>query len=112
MSERDPHILIDDMNIAMERIGRYCEGMTREQFLADDRTVDAVVRNIEIIGEAARQMPSDFISRHASLPWHQMAGMRNRIVHDYSGIDIEIIWQIVVESLPLLRMQLDALRNQ
>lgn len=108
MSKRDPALLIEDICVAMDKIARYTAGMERPAFLADEKTADAVVRNLEIIGEAAKQVPEDFKARHASVPWAQMAGLRNRIVHDYAGIDLELIWEIVGHSLPPLREQLKA----
>ena len=72
-------------------------------------TIDAVVRNLEVLGEAARQMPEDFVAKHPEVPWRTIAGLRNRIVHDYFGLDLEIIWQIISQDLPPLKAQLDAL---
>lgn len=109
MSKRDAALLIEDMCVAMDKIARYTAGMERAAFLADEKTVDAVVRNLEIIGEAAKQMPEEFKALHAAVPWTQMAGLRNRIVHDYTGIDLELIWDIVQRSLPALRVQLNGL---
>lgn len=88
---------------------RHTADMERAASLADEKTVDAVVRNVEIIGEAAKQMPEDFKARHTAVPWTQMAGLRNRIVHDYAGIDRELIWDIVQHALPALRVQLNEL---
>jgi uncharacterized protein with HEPN domain len=109
MSKRKPEVLVADMRGAMDRIERYVVGMDHDAFLADDKTVDAVVRNLEIIGEASRKMPDDFKTRHPSVPWAQMAGLRNRVVHDYTGVDLEIVWEIVKTSLPELRKQLDSM---
>ena len=109
MSKRDATLLIEDMRGAMDKIARYTAGMERAVFVADEKTVDAVVRNLEIIGEASKQMPEDFKALHAAVPWAQMAGLRNRIVHDYAGIDLELIWEIAQHSLPRLRVQLDGL---
>ncbi|MGI8602093.1 MAG: HepT-like ribonuclease domain-containing protein [Verrucomicrobiales bacterium] len=109
MSKRDPALLLEDMRAALEKIARYTAGMQRAAFLADEKTVDAVVRNLEIIGEASKQVPEEFKALHPALPWSQMAGLRNRIVHDYAGIDLELIWDIVGNSLPALRGQLDGL---
>ena len=109
MSKRDAALLIEDMCAAMDKIARYTAGMERAAFLADEKTVDAVVRNVEIIGEASKQVPEDFKAQHAAVPWAQMAGLRNRIVHDYAAIDLELIWDIVQHSLPALRRQLDGL---
>jgi uncharacterized protein with HEPN domain len=92
MPERDPDLLIEDMRTAIHRIKRYTSGMDQATFQNDEKTVDAVVRNLEVIGEASRRVPAKFASRHAGVPWPQLAGLRNRIVHDYFGLDLEIIW--------------------
>ncbi len=76
--------------------------MTLEAFRADDKTVDAVVRNLGIIGEAARHVPSDIQERYPHLPWAQMRGMRNVVVHEYSSVSTRIIWQTVTKNLPPL----------
>ena len=106
MSKRDSQILLDDMRAAMGKIARYVAGMSRAEFLEDEKTVDAVVRNIEIIGEAAKQLPPEFRVRHPGIPWAQMAGMRNRIVHDYAGVDLEIVWEVVTKALPELEQMM------
>ena len=110
MSEREPEILLEDIRQAINRVERYCAGLDVAAFLADDKTTDAVVRNIEIIGEAVRQLPASFKTQHRSVPWTQIAGLRNRIVHDYAGVDLEIIWEVVQRSLPELRAQIADLR--
>ena len=109
MSKRDALLLTEDIRAAMDKITRYTAGMERAGFVTDEKTVDAVVRNLEIIGEASKQMPENFKVLHATMPWAQMAGLRNRIVHDYTGIDLELIWDIVKNSVPALRVQLDGL---
>lgn len=84
--------------------------MDRDAFLSDDLVIDAVARNLEIIGEAARQLPEDFRRAHAQIPWTQIGGLRNRIVHDYFGLDLEIIWEIIQHDLPELEKQVRALQ--
>lgn len=111
MSERDPALLFEDIREAIAKIVRYCEGLSRDAFLADEKTCDAVVRNLEIIGEAARQMPQTVREQYPEIPWHQMAGMRNRIVHDYAGVDLGILWTVITTSLPQLAEQLKNLRE-
>lgn len=106
MPRRDPALLLEDIRSAIARIERYTSGLQREHFVADEKTIDAVARNLEIIGEAVRWVPSDFKHQHADIPWEQIAGLRNRIVHDYFGLDLEIIWQVLQTSLPDLREQL------
>ena len=109
MPRRDARLLIEDLSIAIGRIEKYVAGLDCDHFLADEKTVDAVIRNLEIIGEASRQMPEDFKQSHQTIPWHQIAGLRNRIVHDYFGIDQELIWQIVSIEIPILKQFIDSL---
>lgn len=106
MPKRDAGLLIEDILAAIVKIESYTHGVHRETFLADDKTIDAVVRNLEIIGEAARRMPAEFVTAHPDIPWQQIAGLRNRIVHEYFGLDLEIVWQIVGRDLPQLRARL------
>lgn len=106
MSKRTPSILIGDIREALAKIARYVVNMDEAAFLADEKTTDAVVRNLEIIGEAVKQLPDDFKAAHSKLSWSQMAGLRNRIVHDYAGLDLELIWEIIQHSLPDLSEQL------
>ncbi|MBV8201361.1 MAG: DUF86 domain-containing protein [Acidobacteria bacterium] len=106
MPERDAGLLIEDMLAAIRKIKRYTAGMDQASFRQDERTVDAVVRNLEVVGEAARRIPEELTSRHADLPWRQVAGLRNRIVHDYIGLDLEIIWQVIRHDLPPLEARL------
>jgi len=111
MSRRDPDILLDDILAALDKIVRFTDGMSRDNFLTDERTIDAVVRNLEIVGEAVRQLPESFKDRHRQIQWWQIAGMRNRIVHDYFGVDHEIIWQVVSISVPELRARIVSLQR-
>ena len=92
MPKRDADLLVEDMRAAINRVEPYTKGLNRETFLQDEKTIDAVVRNLEVLGEAARQMPEQFVNQHPGVPWRLIAGLRNRIVHDYFGLDLEIIW--------------------
>jgi uncharacterized protein with HEPN domain len=74
--------------------------------MADEKTQDAVVRNLEIIGEAANRLPQEFKVRHADIEWPKIVGLRHRIVHDYFGIDLKIIWRIINEDLRVFKSQL------
>ena len=109
MPKRDSVLLIEDIETAVSRIEKYTAGLSREHFLADEKTIDAVVRNLEIIGEASRQLPEEFRECHSTIPWHKMAGLRNRIVHDYFGVDLELIWQIVSVEIPSLKDSISSL---
>jgi uncharacterized protein with HEPN domain len=109
MPKRDPDLLVQDMVEAARKIELYTARLDQAAFLRDEKTIDAVVRNLEVIGEAARQLPEDFTKRHSHVPWNKIAGLRNRIVHDYFGLDLEIIWQIIHHDLPPLKAQLEKL---
>ena len=76
------------------KILQYTADMTFEEFANDSKTIDAVIRNFEIIGEAANRLPEDFKDSFAQIDWHRIRGFRNRIVHDYMGIDFGIVWEI------------------
>jgi uncharacterized protein with HEPN domain len=95
MSKRDIILLLDDMLQSANKIKRYTENINFESFISDDKTIDAVVRNFEIIGEAANRIDPDFRDSNPEIEWKRIRGFRNRIVHDYFGIDYEIVWTIV-----------------
>lgn len=106
---RPERLRLLDILDAMDRIASYVEGMDYAAFLADRKTQDAVARNIEIIGEAARALPEDFIERHAGVPWGEIVGMRNVIIHQYFGILPKVVWDVIENELPVLRAQIAAL---
>jgi uncharacterized protein with HEPN domain len=103
MSKRDPDLLLEDIAAAMEKIERYVDGLALDTFKADEKTVDAVVRNLEVIGEAVNKLPKLYKENHSDIPWQQVAGLRNRIVHEYFGLDLEMIWFIISSDLPQFR---------
>ena len=111
MSKRSVRLLLDDMLEAAERIERYVGGLDQPGFLADEKTSDAVVRNLEIFGEAAAHVPDDFRARTPELEWPRIIGLRNRVVHGYFAVDLELVWRIVVSDLPGLVSRLRALRD-
>jgi uncharacterized protein with HEPN domain len=111
MSKREPSVLLEDIRVAVSKIERYIAGLDKQGFLIDEKTSDAVIRNLEIIGEAVKQLPIDFKIQYATLPWSQVAGLRNRIVHDYAGIDLELVWHIITTALPEFARQISQLKD-
>lgn len=95
MSKRDTLLLLEDMLDSAKKIKRYTKDYDYETFTSDDKTMDAVVRNFEIIGEAANRISPEFRNAYPEIEWKRIRGFRNRIVHDYFGIDYEIVWQII-----------------
>lgn len=88
---------------AIERIEEYCRGVSIQKFLKNKMAAAAVVRELEIIGEAARNVSREFRRTNAEIPWEQMTGTRNRLIHEYFGVDLEIVWQTVEQDLPNLK---------
>ena len=86
--------------------------MTERSFEADERTADAVARNLEIVGEAASRLPDEFKQEHPEIEWAKMAGLRHRIVHEYFGVDLKIIWRILKTDLPKLAKTLQHIREE
>lgn len=106
MSRRDWTLFVADMLEACDKIDTYTSGMDFEAFCADTRTVDAVVRNLEIIGEASNGIPEDQKRLRPNIDWRAIKGLRNRIVHEYFGLSLAVIWAIVQTDLPELATQL------
>ena len=94
MSKRNPKLLVEDILESCHKIAEYTKDMSFEEFVTDPKTIDAVVRNFEIIGEAANRLPEDFKDLYQDIDWLRIRGFRNRIVHDYAGIDYSIVWQV------------------
>jgi uncharacterized protein with HEPN domain len=109
MSERPTDLLLDDIRQSIDRIEEYVGGMSFEDFSEDQKSIDAVARNLEIMGEAANRLPDEFKESHADIEWYKIVGLRHRIVHEYFGVDLEIVWRILQKDLPELRRSLSGL---
>lgn len=106
MSRREWRLFVADMLEASEKIKLYITGMDFADFQTDCRTVDAVIRNLEIIGEAARAIPVAIKEQRPEIDWAAIKGLRNRIIHEYFGLSLPIIWAIAKHDLPVLDAQL------
>lgn len=102
MSKRRDEELVEDVGEAIERIRRYTRGISYEAFLRDTMAQDAVVRNLEIVGEAAKGFSADFRKKHKAIPWRDIAGMRDRLIHHYTGVNWSIVWDVIRAKLPEL----------
>ena len=107
MSNRDLILLLEDMLESALKNKRYTTNLNFDSFLNDDKTIDAVVRNFEIIGEAANRIDPDFRIVNSEIEWNRIRGFRNRIVHDYFGIDYEIVWTIIENDIENLIEQIE-----
>jgi uncharacterized protein with HEPN domain len=110
MSRRSASLLISDILERIRRIERSVLGMDHPAFLAHDTTIDAVIRNLSVIGEAANRLPQQFKDRHPEVPWHRIVGLRHRIVHDYFDVDLDLVWAIVETELPGLAAQISSIQ--
>ena len=103
---RDFKLFLDDINEALSKIKEYTQDLDFEKFSQDTKTIDAVIRNFEILGEATKQIPENIKSRYPKVPWKEMAGMRDKLVHAYFGIDAEVIWETITKRIPKLKNQI------
>lgn len=108
--KKDPQLFIDHILECIELVEDYLNGKTVEDFMASTQLQDAVIRRIEIIGEATKNLPQDFKEKHVDIPWKEMAGMRDIIVHEYFGVDLKLTWRVATGDIKGLKAQLGKLR--
>ena len=101
--KRTYRLYLNDILEAIERIEKYVKGRTFEEFSKNTLVIDAVVRNFEIIGEATKQIPAEVKTEHPLIKWKEMAGMRDKLAHEYFGVNIEILWKTAKNRLPVLK---------
>ena len=106
MTFRDCSNYIQDMVKAMDDIQRFVLDMNFEQFMQDDKTSSAVIRKLEIIGEAAKQVSANIREGNPAIPWKEMAGMRDRLIHFYSGVDYRLVWETINQRIPEVKLSL------
>jgi uncharacterized protein with HEPN domain len=100
---RNHRLYLKDIFDAMESIEQFVQNMDFEDFKKDDKTVSAVIRKFEIIGEATKQIPDDIKQKSPEAPWKEMAGMRDRLIHSYFGVDYQMVWMTIKERLPKVK---------
>lgn len=109
MSSRDYFFRIQDILKAIDKIERFTKRLRFTQFKKNELVIDAVVRNLEVIGEASKNIPASVRHSHPGIPWEQMSGMRNILIHEYFGVDVKVVWHTAKKSLPSLKKQLQEL---
>ncbi|RMF91419.1 MAG: DUF86 domain-containing protein [Methanobacteriota archaeon] len=112
MPERDQRLFLADIVEAIEKIERYTKGMGLENLLSDTKTMDAVVRNLEIIGEAVKNLDAKIIKAHPEVDWKGIAGMRDRLTHGYFGVDPKIVWETIQNKTPDLKNKIQNILNK
>lgn len=106
---KDNLVYVDDILSAIKKINKFCKGIEKYDFMKNELLMDAVVRNLEIIGEASSKLTTSFRERYKEIEWRKIIGMRNRIIHAYDTVNFEIVWDVVREDLPELRKKLKAI---
>ncbi len=104
--KRDVRVYVQDILDSIEKIEQYTKTIHREDFIQDSQIQDAVLRRLEIIGEAVKSIPQDFRDKYPRIPWKNMAGMRDVLIHEYFGVNIERAWKVVSEDIFDLRKEL------
>lgn len=104
---RDYKVFLEDVLEAIANVAEFVGTMTLDEFRSDKKTLHAVVRNLEVIGEAIKQVPTEVRELHPQIPWQRIAGLRDILIHHYFEIDIDIVWDIVQNKLPELKLQIE-----
>ena len=112
MKKRSNRNYIEDIFTAIEEVASFIAGMTKTEFMRDRKTVNAVIRSFEVIGEAAKKIPESIRKKHPAVPWKRMAGMRDKMIHEYFGVDLAILWQTAKVDIPKLREPIEKLRGE
>ena len=106
MSSRTPKLFLDDILKSINKINLYISDLTYDQFQQDVKTIDAVIGNLEIIGEAVKNLPDEIITKNPEVNWRGATAMRDRLIHGYFGVDVSILWETVTTDLPELNTRI------
>ncbi len=110
--KRTLQLFLDDMDNAIHRVLDFIQDMSYEEFLQDVKTQDAVLRNIQVLGDAATNIPPEICQRYKDIDWKYIIGMRNLITHRYFDVDMWILWTTITEDLPRLKRQLKTISDE
>lgn len=109
MKQKEPIFFLKDIENSLSKILKYTNGISYDEFVNSEITKDAVERNFEIIGEAVKNLSEDFRKQYPDIPFKQVAGMRDKLIHDYFGIDYEILWKTIQDKIPQFKIEIKKL---
>jgi uncharacterized protein with HEPN domain len=112
MSKRSDIDLIDDILICLSKIQEYIDRLSYDDFVNDHKTQDAIIRNIEIIGEATKRLSTEITEKYSNIPWEMIAGTRDRLIHGYFGVNIDIVWEIATIDVPDLEQEIKKIKKE
>jgi uncharacterized protein with HEPN domain len=110
--KKDPRVYLRHILDGIAKVEEYTEGMSKDEFVSSVQTQDAVIRRLEIIGEAAKNVPSEFRRKHSEVPWAEMSRMRDKLIHKYFDIDLSLAWDAVRQDLPDLKKRIKELLEE
>jgi len=109
MKNKEPIFFLQDIQNSVTKIFKYTTNIDYQEFVSNDMVKDAVERNFEIIGEAVKNLSEDFRNKYPNIPFKQIAGMRDKLIHDYFGVDYEIVWKTIKDKLPQFSIDIEKL---
>jgi uncharacterized protein with HEPN domain len=112
MSKRYPELILDDMLDCIDTISTFAQGLTADELLESRLHRDAIIRNLEVLGEAANQLGSEVQALDSTIPWAKIISFRNRLIHEYHGVNWEVVLNVIVQELPTLKEHLSILYDQ
>src|SRR3989344_5518164 len=111
-TEKDPLVFIKHIRDSIDEIESFTKNVSKEKFMKEKLIQNAVIRSIEVIGEAVKNLPISFRSKYAEIPWNKIAGMRDKITHHYFGVDLETVWKVIKDDLPELKRNIQMILKE
>lgn len=108
--DKDYHLFISHILDCIAKIKEYTKDVTKEDFLDSTQIQDALIRRIEVIGEAAKNIPPEIKKRHSNIPWKEIAGMRDVLIHEYFGVDLELTWKVAAKDISILKRKISKIK--
>ncbi len=109
---REYKLYIDDILRSIEKIENYTKNMSYEDFIKSDMSIDAVIRNLEIIGEASKKIPIDIKKRYSEVEWSKITGLRDILIHEYFGVNSKILWDVIANKIPKLKISIKKMSEE